>query len=53
VRRTLIEGRGGARVVVTIHPSFILRIEDEDDKAREYDRFVADLRFCAEHLAAA
>jgi uracil-DNA glycosylase family protein len=53
VRGTLIEGRSGARVVVTIHPSFILRIEDEDDKAREYDRFVADLRFCAEHLAAA
>lgn len=50
VRGTLIEGRGGARVVVTIHPSFILRIEDEDDKAREYGRFVADLRFCAEHL---
>ena len=53
VRGTLIEGRGGARVVVTIHPSFVLRIEDEDDKAREYDRFVADLRFCAEHLRAA
>ena len=49
-RGTLIEGRGGARVVVTIHPSFILRIEDEGDKAREYDRFVADLKFCAEHL---
>ncbi|MGA8155700.1 MAG: UdgX family uracil-DNA binding protein [Rhodoplanes sp.] len=53
VRGTLIEGRGGARVVVTIHPSFILRIEDEDGKAREYNRFVADLRFCAEHLRAA
>jgi len=53
VRGTLIEGRGGARVVVTIHPSFVLRIEDEDDKAREYDRFVADLRFCADHLRAA
>ncbi len=53
VRGTLIEGRGGARVVVTIHPSFVLRIEDEDDKAREYDRFVADLRFCAERLRAA
>jgi len=53
VRGTLIEGRGGARVVVTIHPSFILRIEDEGDKAREYDRFVADLKFCAEHPRAA
>ena len=53
VRGTLIEGRGGARVVVTIHPSFILRIEDEDDKAREYDRFLSDLRFCADHLSEA
>ena len=53
VRGTLIEGRGGARVVVTIHPSFILRIEDEGATAREYDRFVADLRFCAEHLRTA
>jgi uracil-DNA glycosylase len=41
----------GDRVVVTIHPSYLLRIEDEADKAREYRQFVADLRACSEHLA--
>jgi len=40
-------------VVVTIHPSYLLRIEDAADKAREYRRFVADLRACAKILARA
>jgi DNA polymerase len=53
VRGELLEGIGGGRVVVTIHPSYILRIEDADDKAREYNRFVADLRVCAKLLRAA
>lgn len=30
-------------VFVTVHPSFLLRLRDEDEKAREYDAFVADL----------
>lgn len=53
VRGTLLAGRDGGRVVVTVHPSYLLRIEGEDDKARAYDRFVADLSFCADHLRAA
>jgi uracil-DNA glycosylase len=36
---------------VTIHPSFLLRIQEEADKAREYDHFVADLRLAARVLA--
>jgi DNA polymerase len=28
---------------VTVHPSFLLRLPDEDSKAAEYARFVADL----------
>ena len=36
----------GMRLLVTIHPSYLLRIEDEDAKAREYEHFVADLRAC-------
>ncbi len=32
------------RILVTIHPSYLLRIQDEEDKAREYAHFVADLR---------
>jgi DNA polymerase len=34
----------GTTVFVTIHPSFLLRIQDEADKQREYRKFVADLR---------
>jgi DNA polymerase len=33
---------------VTVHPSFLLRVPDEDAKAREYRAFVADLRKIAE-----
>jgi uracil-DNA glycosylase len=36
---------------VTIHPSFLLRIQEEADKEREYDHFVADLRLAARVLA--
>jgi DNA polymerase len=38
-------------VVVTIHPSYLLRIDNEADKAREYRRLVADLRACAKLLS--
>ena len=42
----------GMPLLVTVHPSFLLRIEDEDDKAAEYRRFVADLKTCKKFLAA-
>jgi uracil-DNA glycosylase len=38
----------GQAVFVTVHPSFLLRVPDEDAKAREYRAFVADLRKIAE-----
>jgi DNA polymerase len=31
-------------LMVTVHPSYLLRIRDGDDRKREYGRFVADLR---------
>jgi uracil-DNA glycosylase family protein len=34
----------GTAAVVTIHPSFLLRIRDAADKRREYRNFVSDLR---------
>ena len=37
----LPDGRAG---FVTVHPSFLLRVPDEEAKAREYRAFVADLR---------
>ncbi len=43
----------GTAALVTIHPSFLLRIEDAIDKDREYRNFVADLRRAAKILATA
>ena len=37
----------GSRVLVTIHPSYLLRIEGDDQKAQAYRDFVQDLRVCA------
>ncbi len=39
-----IELSNGQAAFVTVHPSFLLRVPDEDAKAREYRAFVADLR---------
>src|SRR6195256_4883830 len=38
------------KLVVTIHPSALLRIRDSDDKKREFSGLVDDLRFCAKIL---
>lgn len=35
---------GKAMLAATVHPSYLLRLPDEDAKAREYARFVDDLR---------
>jgi DNA polymerase len=40
------------KLVVTIHPSALLRIRDSDDKKREFAGLVDDLRFCAKILRA-
>ena len=41
----------GTAAFVTIHPSFLLRIQDHADKEREYRNFVADLRRAAKLMA--
>ncbi len=41
----------GTAAFVTIHPSFLLRIQDHADKEREYSNFVADLRRAAKLMA--
>ncbi len=38
---------GGGTALVTVHPSYLLRLPDEASKAREYAAFVADLRLAA------
>ena len=40
----------GTTGIVTVHPSYLLRIPDEASRAREYARFVDDLRLAATHL---
>jgi DNA polymerase len=47
-----IELPDGQEAFVTVHPSFLLRVPDEDAKAREYRAFVADLRKIAELIGA-
>jgi uracil-DNA glycosylase family protein len=38
---------GSETAVVTVHPSYLLRLPDEESKEREYAAFVADLRRAA------
>jgi uracil-DNA glycosylase len=52
VRGEVLDGADDSRVIVTIHPSYLLRLQDDESKEREYKGFVADLRRCARLLAA-
>jgi uracil-DNA glycosylase len=45
-----IDGPDRVKVLVTVHPSYLLRLPDADAKAREYRRFVDDLKIAAELL---
>jgi DNA polymerase len=40
----------GTRLFITVHPSALLRIEDENDKRAAYRQFVADLKSAAKSL---
>ena len=46
-RGQLIALEHGVQALVTVHPSYLLRLPDADAKAREYERFVDDLRIAA------
>ncbi len=41
----------GAALIVTVHPSYLLRIPDRESAEREYHRFVEDLRGAGKLLA--
>jgi DNA polymerase len=43
VRGELLRDDAGASIIVTIHPSYLLRLQDDESKEREYKQFVADL----------
>jgi DNA polymerase len=51
VRGQTLRLADGTAAFVTIHPSWLLRMEDEADKEREYKNFVADLRPAAKVLS--
>jgi uracil-DNA glycosylase family protein len=46
-RGRLIDLEDGIKALVTVHPSYLLRLPDADAKAREYARFVDDLKIAA------
>ena len=48
-RGRLIDVANGISALVTVHPSYLLRLPDEAAKASEYERFVDDLKIAAEH----
>jgi DNA polymerase len=52
-RGNILKTPDGESIAVTIHPSALLRIEDAGEKEREYQRFVDDLRECAQFLKTA
>ncbi len=49
-RGRLIETNDGHKALVTVHPSYLLRLPEEDARAREYARFVDDLKIAATQL---
>ena len=49
-RGRLIDLDGGAKALVTVHPSYLLRLPDAEARVLEYQRFVEDLRIAAAFL---
>ena len=49
-RGCLIDLDEGTRTLVTVHPSYLLRLPDAGTKAREHQRFVLDLKIAADML---
>jgi DNA polymerase len=46
-RGHLIDLGDETKALVTVHPSYLLRLPDPDARAREYERFVGDLKMAA------
>jgi DNA polymerase len=50
LRGTPLDLADGTKLFITVHPSALLRIEDDDDKREAYRQFVADLKTAAKSL---
>ena len=51
-RGSVLRTPSGQKALITVHPSYLLRIEDKD-RPREFDHFVRDLKLAAHTLKAA
>jgi uracil-DNA glycosylase family protein len=49
-RGHLIDLEDGIKALVTVHPSYLLRLPDAQAKAQEYERFINDLKIAANVL---
>lgn len=49
-RGRVVDLSEGQRALVTVHPSYLLRLPDKEAKKREYARFVADLTLAREFI---
>jgi DNA polymerase len=52
MRGDVVEREDGVRVFLTIHPSFILRIREHEEKEAERERFLKDMRKVKQLMAA-
>lgn len=50
VRGGIIQSREGEKLLVTVHPSSLLRIPEREQRHAEYRRFVADLIPCKDYI---
>ena len=49
-RGRLLDLTEDTKALVTVHPSYLLRLPDQESKEREYKQFVSDLRLAASYL---
>jgi uracil-DNA glycosylase len=49
-RGRVIELADGTKALVTVHPSYLLRLPDEEAKVQEYARFVDELKIAADFV---
>jgi DNA polymerase len=50
-RGRLVPFKGGRTGLITVHPSFLLRLPDQEAQAAEYRRFIDDLRAVGRELS--
>jgi len=49
-RGHLLDLTEDTKALVTVHPSYLLRLPDQESKEREYKQFVSDLKLAASYL---